>query len=199
MTTATEDTGSGGRRLLRGRRRAPADPDGRMTLTEHLYELRARLAKSLLAIAVLTIVAYVFFDPIFRFLRTPYCDLPAHVRGQQPGDQSCKLYAFGVLDQFMLRLRVAFIVGIVLAAPFWLYQLWAFLAPGLHRRERRWTLAFAAIASVLFGVGCLFSWLTLKIGLRLLLSIAGSGVVSLLSVKGYLSYVIAMLLVFGIS
>src|SRR4051795_13394261 len=105
MTTAPATDGSGARRRRLVRRRPPADPEGRMTLVEHLYELRARTGKALLAILVTTIVAYIFFDPIFRFLRTPYCDLPAHVRGQQPGDQSCKLYAFGVLDQFMLRLR----------------------------------------------------------------------------------------------
>src|SRR3954471_17644001 len=100
MSTASPDRPTR-RGLPRPRRRA-VPPDGRMTLVEHLYELRSRVGKSLVVVLIASIVAYVFFDRIFHVIRSPYCDLPPHVRGQAPGTVGCQLYVFGVLAQFML-------------------------------------------------------------------------------------------------
>ena len=187
------------RRLARlGRNdRPPSNADGSMSLVDHLYELRARLAKSLVAVVLAAIVAYIYFDPIMDFLQGPYCDLPADVRGNVEG--RCDLYVFDVLGQFKLRLKVAFMTGILIASPVWLYQLWAFITPGLHRNERRYALAFVGSSMVLFALGGFVAYLTMQKGLELLLSIAGDGVTSLLDVSKYLNYVIAMLLVFGVS
>ena len=177
--------------------RPPSNADGSMSLVDHLYELRARLAKSLAAIVLAAIVAYIYFDPIMDFLQGPYCDLPEDVRGSVEG--RCDLYVFDVLGQFKLRLKVAFMTGILFASPIWLYQLWAFITPGLHRNERRYALAFVGSSMVLFAAGGLVAYLTMQKGLELLLSIAGDNVTSLLDVSKYLNYVIAMLLVFGVS
>jgi len=167
-----------------------------MSLLEHLYELRARLLKSLVAVLATTVVAFIYFRPIFAFMIHPYCALPAAVRG---GTDRCGLYAIGVLDQFNARLRVAIIVGLAAAAPVWLYQLWRFVTPALHRHERRWTAIFVGAASVLFGAGSALAYLFLSGGLHFLLSVAGGEVTTLLSVDAYLSYVTAMLLIFGLA
>lgn len=170
--------------------------DGRMTLVEHLYELRARLFKSALAVALGSVVAWIYFNPIFAVITQPYCQLPADRRG---GGSDCHLYAFSVLDQFNVRIRVAVLVGAIVTAPIWLYQLWRFVTPALYRNERRWTLTFVSAASVLFAGGAAMAYLTLSKGLQILLTIAGDHVETLLDVSGYLKYVIAMVLVFGVS
>lgn len=176
--------------------RTPAAADGRMSLVEHLYELRTRLFRAALAVLVAAVAAYVLFEPIFDFLTGPYCSLPADRRG---GGGECRLYTFSVLGEFNVRIRVALIVGVVASAPVWLYQLWRFVTPGLHRNERRWTLTFVSIASILFGSGAVLAYFTLSTGLSILLRIAGDRVDNLLDVNGYLRYVVATLLIFGVS
>lgn len=185
-------TGPSRLRIFRSRR--PVSPDGRMSLVDHLYELRTRLFRAALAILVAAVAAYVLFEPIFDFVIGPYCSLPADRRG---GGEGCRLYNFDVLGEFNVRIRVALMVGIVFAAPVWLYQLWRFVTPGLHTNERRWTLTFVSVATVLFGAGATLAYLTLSKGLSVLLAIAGDNVTNFLDVNGYLRYVVAMLLVFG--
>jgi len=187
---------TGASRLRMFRHRTPVAADGQMSLVEHLYELRTRLFRAALAILLAAVAAYIFFEPIFDFLTGPYCSLPADRRG---GGGECRLYTFSVLGEFNVRIRVALMVGMVAAAPVWLYQLWRFVTPGLHRNERRWTLTFVSIASILFGAGAALAYVTLSKGLSVLLVIAGDRVDNLLDVNGYLRYVVAMLLVFGVS
>ena len=168
-----------------------------MTLVEHLTELRSRLVRSVLAIAVATIAAYVLWEPIFEFLKEPYCALPADRRFN--GANGCDLAALGVLDQFLVRMKVALMVGVLGASPIWLYQLWAFITPGLHPKERRWAVPFVLCSLALFGAGAAFSYMTLSKGLGFLLGIGGSGVVTVLTIDRYLSFVTLMLLAFGVS
>lgn len=180
------------------RRRRPAHPDeSRMTLVEHLTELRARVVKSALALVVATIVAFVFFEPIMAFLKRPYCDLPADLRFG--GTEDCQLFVTGILDQFVIRMRVAMIAGAVVSAPVWLWQLWQFVTPGLHPRERRWAVPFIACSILLFVAGGFFAYFTLANGLRFLLGIGGEGITSILTIDKYLSFVTLMLLAFGVS
>jgi sec-independent protein translocase protein TatC len=173
-----------------GRPRRPHD--GRMALADHLRELRNRLGLSLLALAVGVGVAFVFWEPIYDFLREPYCST-----GQ--GEKTCNLYALGIFDQFLVRMKVSFIAGSVLTSPVWLYQLGAFITPALHRREKKYAAAFLAASLVLFSVGCVFAYLTVSRGLDFLLSVGGGDVVTLLSIQSYLSFVTLMLLAFGVA
>ncbi|HLZ37547.1 MAG TPA: twin-arginine translocase subunit TatC [Mycobacteriales bacterium] len=166
-----------------------------MPLVEHLRELRSRLLKALLALVLATAVAFVFFDPVFDVLKRPYCRLPV---AHQLGDR-CTLVVTGILDAFFLRLKVSLIVGTILSSPVWLYQLWSFVTPGLHRHERRWSLTFLATAVPLFLAGSAVAYLTLDRGLALLLGFTPEGVTNLIRVNDYLSYVTLMLLVFGAS
>lgn len=169
-----------------------------MTLMQHLYELRTRLFKAAIALVIAGVLAFVFFQPIFGFLIHPYCSLPTHVRdaGVSGG---CHLIAYSVFDQFNVRLKVSAIVAIVFAAPVWLFQLWRFITPALHRSERRWTVSFTVVGSLLFFAGAAMAYYVLGKGLELLLTIAGNNVTTLLDVSSYLRYVVAMLAVFGLA
>ncbi|ADP81748.1 twin-arginine translocase subunit TatC [Pseudofrankia inefficax] len=179
-------------------RRTRTVEDSRMPLTEHLRELRNRVAKALIAFVLATIVCFFFEQHILNFLMHPYCSLPAHKRASFQG-QTCQLYVFGILDPFMIRLKISAIAGAIASSPVWLYQLWSFITPGLHRHERRWSLTFVALSLGLFAVGACFAYITLRTGLNLLLGFSGDGIVSVLDANKYLSYVIAMVLIFGAS
>ncbi|MEU6036704.1 twin-arginine translocase subunit TatC [Actinomadura sp. NPDC047616] len=173
------------------------DPEGRMPLMDHLRELRNRLIKALLALVVGTIVGWIFFQPIWDFLKEPYCALPA---SQQLESGKCTLVVNTIFQQFFLRLKISFIVGIVLSSPVWLYQLWAFVAPGLYRREKRWTYVFLGAAIPLFLVGTVLAYMTVDKGLQLFLGgFSIDDVTALITVDHYLGYVMAMLLVFGMT
>ena len=122
-----------------------------MTLREHIVELRNRLLISVLAIVVCTVLGWIFYDEAFRFLTQPFHtsvgDL-AREQGKEP------ILTFpGVGDALTFRIKISALFGLVLASPVWLYQLWAFIAPGLHRNERKWAYVFAGIAAPLFATG----------------------------------------------
>jgi len=169
-----------------------------MTLVAHLTELRNRIAKALLALALGTIVGFLWYDHgLLTFLTEPYCALPPGFRFQ--GDESCRLVVLDVFGGVLLRLKVGLIAGAVLSAPFWLYQLWAFITPGLKRNERRYTVGFVAASTLLFAAGAFLAWFTLRRGLELLLSLAGSEVAFQLTAPDYLGFVISLLIAFGLS
>src|SRR5260370_21967280 len=105
----------------------------------------------------------------------------------------------GPLDAFYLRVKVALIVGVILSSPVWLYQIWAFAAPGLHSREKRWSCLFLAAAVPLFGTGITACYLSLGRSLRYLLGLTPGGVQNLIQVDQYLSFVMAMMLAFGLA
>ena len=112
-----------------------------MSLRDHIAELRSRLLKALLFVALGAIVGWILYPQIIDVLKQPYCELPPDRRLPGHRRRRCQLIFTSPLDGFMLRLKVGAICGMILAAPFWLYQLWAFVTPGLRRRERRWTVA----------------------------------------------------------
>jgi sec-independent protein translocase protein TatC len=174
-----------------------------MSLAEHLYELRNRLAKSLLAIALgMVVVGLVFYQPVFDFLREPYCRTAERLaeRGQTAIESNaCSLFVRDIFAQFQVRLRVAGIVGTVVAAPVWLYQLGAFITPALHRREKRYAAAFLVGSLVLFSTGAVFAYLTMDKGLYFLLTVGGEGLVTLPDLQSYLSFVSLTLFSFGIA
>jgi len=164
-----------------------------MPLAEHLRELRRRIGRSALAILLLTSVGWVYYDRIIDFLAAPICDL-RHAK------TSCgALYINGVLGPLNLQLKVALTVGVVLAAPIWLYQLWAYLAPGLHRREKRWAIIFTATATPLFAAGSYLSYLILPQAIKILLGFTPGALNNLIKFDDYLDFVLRMILVFGLS
>lgn len=166
-----------------------------MTMVQHLAELRTRLIVSLAAFLVLSILAFIFYDPIFGFIIEPLCALPA----EKLGPQGCKLIQTTPMEGFQVRLKLTAMVGLILASPVWLYQLWAFIVPGLTKKERRYAIPFVVSSVSLFLVGATFAYLLLPTGLRVLISLGGSELTPFLRADGYINFVGLMLIAFGIT
>jgi sec-independent protein translocase protein TatC len=163
-----------------------------MPLLEHIAEFRSRLLKSAVAIVACMGLVFWFYQPVYDFLREPYCR-------SSVSHGHCSLYVLDVFGQFKVRLRVAGIGGVVLAAPIWLYQLGAFITPALHRKEKRYAAAFLTASLALFGLGAFFAYITIDKGLEFLLTVGGDGVVNLTGLQSYLSFVTLTLLAFGVA
>jgi sec-independent protein translocase protein TatC len=188
-----------GRRPRVRRRRPPRDPQATMSLIAHLTELRNRIAKALLALLLATAVAFWWYDHgLGEFIRAPYCGLDPDLR--YGGDENgCGLLITDVFGGVFIRLKVSFLAGAVLSAPFWLYQLWAFITPGLKRQEKRYGVGFVAVSTILFALGAVLAYISLAKGLALLLSLAGDGVVIALTAQDYIGFVLSLLVAFGVS
>lgn len=176
--------------------RRAENPEARMPLMDHIRELRNRMLKAILGMVVATVIGFVFFDPIWEVLQRPYCQLPA---AQELRGDGCSLGVFRVFDSFFIHLKVGLIVGIVASSPIWLYQIWAFVTPGLRRNERRWTFLFLATSIPLFFGGSVLAYFILDKGLALLMSFVPENVVPILGISEYLSFIAKMLLVFGVA
>lgn len=183
-------------RVIRRRRRR--DPN-EMTLMEHLEELRTRLIIVVGAVAVTSIVGLVFFDPIFSVLRGPYCRALEAIPPENRLLRGCALAFTSPVDPFLTRLKVGFFSGFLLALPVVLWQLWRFIVPGLTRRERRMSVPFVLSSVILFAAGTLFAMLVIPRGLSFLFSFGGEGLTVFLTVDRYLSFLILLILVFGLS
>jgi sec-independent protein translocase protein TatC len=181
-----------GGRYLRSKRQE--NPDGRMPLMDHLRELRNRVVKVAIAIIAGAIVSWVFYDRIWDFMQRPYCRAVGYCKVNTLGHS---LFISNVMDGFYLHIKVSIIAGAVITSPIWLYQLWAFVAPGLYAREKRWTYAFLGSAVPLFALGCFFAFLAMSRGLKFFLSMAG-GLTALFTADSYIGYWVAMIVGIGL-
>ncbi|MFM2114787.1 MAG: Sec-independent protein translocase protein TatC [Actinomycetota bacterium] len=180
---------------LRSKRRRVRRPDDEATLTEHLGELRFRIIRSLLAVAIGMILVLLQYEPLLRFLTKPYrnlCD-------ERP-DFGCDgtLYGLGPLDGLAARMRIAVYGGLILALPVIMWQIWRFVAPALHRKEKKYAVGFVASSVVLFALGGYIAYWTLDKALEFLISWSGTDVEQAYQITKYVNLVFTMVLAFGI-
>ena len=178
-------------------------PDDVMTLTEHLGELRVRIIRSALAVTLGAIVIVAFYDQVLDFLTQPYLDL-CRSRGADfcgfdaDRDSSNALYIFDPIDGLSTRLRVATYGGLILAMPVVLWQVWRFIVPALHAKEKRYAIPFIATSILLFLLGGLIAYLTLGKAIEFLISWSGEDVGALFQVSKYIRLVGLMVAAFGV-
>jgi sec-independent protein translocase protein TatC len=186
-----------GERFVRSQRQDRANPDDGMALMDHLRELRRRIIIMALVLAAGMTAGFVFFSQAWHVIERPLCatTIRGHSGCRSPGVN--ELVLNGPLDALYLRVKVALIVGVILSSPIWLYQTWAFIAPGLHAREKRWGYLFLGTAIPLFGAGVTLCYLSLGRSLHYLLGLTPGGVLNVIQVGKYMSFAMAMMLAFG--
>ncbi|WP_175538653.1 twin-arginine translocase subunit TatC [Arthrobacter sp. cf158] len=164
-----------------------------MALLEHLKELRTRLFRAGIGVIGGTVLAFIVYQPLLDALIEPI-----KVLNEKDGRAST-LNFDGVASSFDLMIQVSVFLGLILASPVWIYQLWAYIVPGLHKKERRMALAFVAAAVPLFLAGILLAWLVLPNAVRVLTEFTPTGGSNFISATTYLAFVLRLLLAFGIS
>jgi sec-independent protein translocase protein TatC len=170
---------------------------GRMPLLDHLRELRKRIMRSAIAITLASIVGWVFYNDIIVQLASPVCDLRT---AQEIGKQYCgSLYISGVLGPLNLQIKVGILTGIILSAPIWLYQLWSFIAPGLHKREKRNSIFFITAATPFFAAGSFLGYKILPTAVKLLFGFTPESLSNLVKFDDYLDFVLRVILLFGLA
>ncbi|GGV47550.1 Sec-independent protein translocase protein TatC [Streptomyces longisporoflavus] len=190
--------------MLKSARKKEQDPEGRMPLAEHLRELRNRLAKAVLAIIVVAIVAAFFYKDIIEFFTNPIlnsvgCEKSFAELAQKEDGTCARIVLNGLLTPFTLALKISLMAGVVLASPIWLYQLWAFVAPGLHNSEKKYAYGFVAAGFPLFLGGGFFAYKTLPTMARVLLEFSPVGIDNQLPLDELIDLVTRMVVVFGLS
>lgn len=174
-----------------------ADAEGRMPLIEHLREFRKRIVRASIIIAIFTGIAWNFYNAIITTLASPVCDLKT---AQQENTGKCgSLYINGVLGPLNLQIKVSLIVGIIVSAPFWLYQLWAFIAPGLHKKEKRYSILFILAATPFFTVGASLGYWVLPVAVKVLFGFTPASLTNLVRFDDYLDFVLRVIMLFGIA
>jgi sec-independent protein translocase protein TatC len=199
--TSEKSTARKSKRLRRSRRQ---NPDGTMTLMEHLYELRYRLGMALLGVGIGAIFGFVWFEWFpFNALPTlgdlligPYNAIPKNLL---LAGTNGKLLQNSPFEGFMVRLEVGAAAGAVLFSPMWLYQLWAFITPGLYSKEKKFARIFVSCAVVLFVGGAVLAYLVAPEALTVLSTVSSSEFVTALTADRYISFLLALLVIFGIS
>lgn len=164
-----------------------------MPLRDHLVEFRRRIVRAALGILIGAVIGWFLYEPAFRGLTEPIMNA---------ADDSGRLISInfaGVAAPFDMRLRVSFFLGLVISSPWWIYQLWAYITPGLTTKERRYTIGFLAAAAPMFLGGVTLAWWVLPRAVVLLVNFAPDDTTNLLDAQGYLTFVMRVMLAFGIA
>ena len=167
------------------------NPEKRMGLGGHLRELRNRLFWSSLFIVAGTVVGWLIFEQVFDLLQAPI------VHYAQTHHSNTTINFGSVTGAFDLRMQTSIFLGVLLSSPFWLYNLWAFITPGLKKHERRYTITFLGAAVPLFFAGCWLAWTSLPYFISSLIGFTPTGAANVINANEYVLFTIRVLLVFG--
>jgi sec-independent protein translocase protein TatC len=174
-----------------------ATSGGRMPLLEHLREFRRRVVRSSIIILIASGLGWYFYNQIITTLARPVCDLR---KAQAAAASHCgSLYINGVLGPLNLQIKVALLTGLIISAPLWLYQFWAFIAPGLHRKEKRNSILFIASATPFFALGATLGYLILPVAIKVLFGFTPNSLANLVKFDDYLDFVLRIILLFGLA
>ena len=168
-----------------------ADRERRMSLGEHLVELRRRLIISAIAIVVGMVAGYLLSDFVWDALRTPMEQVAQH--------HNASINYTNITQAFDLKMRIAFTVGLVISGPVWLYQIWAFIVPGLNRKEKRYGFGFFFAAVPLFFAGCAAGWYVWPHIVTLMVGFAPKEDSVFLVASDYLDFVLKLILIVGVA
>ena len=176
-----------------------------MTLMEHLYELRNRMFIAVCVIGLGGVLGFIWWGvPVFglpslgNLITEPYCALPPTLR-LTPNAGRCQLLQTAPFEVFTLRMQVGLAAGAVVTSPIWIYQVWAFITPGLYAKERKFALTFVGTASVLFAAGAVLAYYVVPTGLSFLANLGGGQFITALTGEAYISFLLTMLAVFGLT
>ena len=181
--------------LLRGSPHHPVGSDGRMALSDHLRELRARLLRSVLVVIVAFSVSLFFYDQLSDLIRVPYDDAVRRLNGAV----ETQIVVNDVTGPLLLQLKLCGVFALIISAPYWLYQIWAFILPGLHPGERKWSRVFAAVAGPLFFAGVATAYFVLPKAIEVLIGFTPANATNLVDFGRFFSFITRMFLVFGIA
>jgi sec-independent protein translocase protein TatC len=182
--------------LFRVKPQNPVGPEGQMALADHLRELRARTMVVAVVLTLGVIVAWFFYGTLFNLLLSPYENARETLEAQ--GVETTPVIS-GVATPLLLRLKISALAAVVVTSPIWLYEIWAFIVPGLRAHERRSTKLFALIAGPLFIAGVAVAYYVLPKGMEVLIGFTPADINSLVEFDKYLSFIIRMMLVFGVA
>jgi sec-independent protein translocase protein TatC len=181
--------------LFRANPQGQVGDDGRMALADHLRELRARLLRVVLVLVIGVAVALLFYDQLLAVVYDPYKTAAARL----PASTNTIATINGVGGPLLLQLKLSGLAAVVATSPYWLYQIWAFILPGLHPHEKKWTRLFAAVAGPLFIAGVAVGYYVLPKGLQVLIGFTPANLTNLVEFGEYFSFMTRMLLVFGVA
>ena len=163
-----------------------------MPLREHLRELRRRVVLVAVGLAVGSVLGWLVYEPVFDALQRPVLEVAA----ERGGDVALNFQ--GVVTPFDVQLKVSLFLGVLVTSPWWMYQLWAFVTPGLTRNERRYAVGFIAVGVPLFLAGAALAWWALPNAVRLLVDLAPQGTTNWVDAQLYLGFVMRVVLAFGV-
>ncbi len=179
-------------------RRSEAERTGTMSVMEHLEELRRRIVMAFLAILAGAVVGWFLYPYVLELLRDPFCQYLRDNPEVRP-PAGCDLVFNSPVDAFLTKLKMVGFLGLIVALPVVLYQLWAFIVPGLTSREKKWSIPFIVTSTLLFIAGAAFAIWTLPKALEFLLGFGGEAVVPLITFDRYIGFVTLVTLAFGVS
>jgi sec-independent protein translocase protein TatC len=182
--------------VLRGKPRNPVGPDGRMALSDHFREARARLIRSALLLVIAFCVAIAFYPELLELVRHPYAEAQQTLQAKGTKSEIVVRDATGGL---LLQMKLCGVVALIASSPYWLYQIWAFILPGLNPKEKKYSRMFAAVAGPLFLGGVALGYYVLPKGLEVLISFVPKDTLNLVDFTTYFSFLMRMLLIFGVA